>query len=171
MNLDALIPVSPRNDSDVRDSSKRSDLIHARRILIAEDDDLIRWIISNTLADDGYPVDAVADGEEAWETLRHDTYDLLVTDNEMPRLTGIKLIERIRNAGMGLPVIVASVTFPMDRVRDYPQLQIAAVIPKPFRKLEFLDTVRNVLSSPEDTLTDHALLRRGALKQLALQHP
>jgi DNA-binding NtrC family response regulator len=158
MNLDALIPVSPCNGSGVRDSSKPPELIRARRILIAEDDDIIRWIISNTLADDGYTVDATADGEEAWETLRHDAYDLLVTDNEMPRLTGIKLIERVRKAGMSLPVIVASGTFPMDRARDYPQLQIAAVIPKPFRKLEFLDAVRNVLSSNDDTITDHAPL-------------
>jgi CheY-like chemotaxis protein len=150
MNLDDLIPVSPRNGSDVRDYSKPSGLFHARRILIAEDDDIVRWIISNTLADDGYTVDAVADGEEAWETLRHDAYDLLVTDNEMPRLTGIRLIERIRNAGMALPVMVASGTFSAESVRDYPQLQIAAVIPKPFRKLEFLDVVRNVLSSQED---------------------
>jgi DNA-binding NtrC family response regulator len=150
MNLDPLIPASPRNGLGFKDSLLPSEPIHARRILIAEDDDLIRWIMSNTLADDGYTVDAAADGEEAWEALRHDAYDLLVTDNDMPRLTGLKLIERIRKTGMSLPVIVASGTFPMDRARDYPQLQIAEVIPKPFRKLEFLDTVRNVLSSNED---------------------
>jgi CheY-like chemotaxis protein len=150
MNLDALITVSPRNDSGFRDSAKPADLIHARRILIAEDDDIVRWIISNTLADEGYTVEVAADGEEAWEALRQDAYDLLVTDNDMPRLTGLKLIERIRKAGMVLPVIVASGTFSAESVRDYPQLQIAAVIPKPSRKLEFLDAVRNVLSSQED---------------------
>jgi two-component system cell cycle response regulator CpdR len=144
------MPVSSRNRSGVRDSSKPSDLIHARRILIAEDDEIIRRIISNALADDGYAVNAAADGEQAWEALRHDSYDLLVTDNEMARLTGIKLIERVRKAGMGLPVIVASDTFTVESVRDCPQLQIAAVIPKPFHKLEFLDTVRNVLPSNED---------------------
>src|ERR1022692_4621920 len=150
MNLDTLIPVSPRKGSGFRDSSKPFDLIYARRILVAEDDEIIRRIISNALADDGYVVNAAADGEQAWEALRHDSYDLLVTDNDMPRLTGLKLIERIRQAGMGLPVIVASGTFTVERVLDYPQLQIAAVIPKPFQKLEFLDTVRNVLSSNED---------------------
>ena len=150
MNLDAFIPVLPRNGPSVRDTSKPSDLIHARRILIAEDDDIIRQIISKALVDDGYAVNAAADGEQAWETLRRDAYDLLVTDNEMPHLTGLKLIERIRKAGMSLPVIVASGNFPVDRARDYPQFQISAVIPKPFRKLEFLDTVRNVLSSKED---------------------
>jgi len=151
MNLDTVIPASPRSDSGFKDSSMPSETIHVRRILIAEDDDLIRWIISNTLAEDGHTVTAAADGEEAWEALRHDAYDLLVTDNDMPRLTGLKLIERIRKAGMALPVIVASGTFSAESVRDYPQLQITAVIPKPFHKLEFLDSVRKVLSLQEDT--------------------
>jgi DNA-binding NtrC family response regulator len=149
MNLDAPISVPPGNDSGIGDSSEPSDLIYMRRILIAEDDDIIRQIISKALVDEGYAVNATADGEQAWEELRHDSYDLLVTDNEMPRLTGIKLIERVRKAGMSLPVIVASGNFPVDRARDYPQFQIAAVIPKPFRNLEFLDAVRNVLSSKE----------------------
>jgi CheY-like chemotaxis protein len=168
MNLDALIPVSPRDGSGFKDSIMPSEPIHARRILIAEDDDIIRQIMSGFLANEGYVVNAAADGEQAWEALRHSDYDLLVTDNDMPRLTGLKLIERIRNAGMSLPIIVASVTFPMDRAHDYPQLQIAAVISKPFRKLEFLDTVRDVLSSQEDAIPDHALLRRGTSKGLVL---
>ena len=161
MNLDALIPVSPRNGSGDRDPSKPSGLIHARRILIAEDDEIIRQIISDALVDDGHAVNAAADGEQAWEALRHDAYDLLVTDNEMPRLTGIKLIERIRKSGMSLPVIVASGSFSVESMRDHPQLQIEAVIPKPFGKSEFLDIVRNVLSSSEDTFTDHAPLNRS----------
>ena len=150
MNLGALIPASPRNGPDIRDSSKPSDLIHARRILIAEDDNMIRQIISDFLVADGYIVSAAADGEQAWEALRRDNYDLLVTDNSMPRLTGINLIERIRKAGMSLPVIVASSSFFAWDVREYRHLQIAAVLPKPFGGLEFLDTVRNVLSSGED---------------------
>ena len=150
MNLDARIPGSLHNGSAVRGSSKPSDLIHARRILIAEDDDLIRRIISNALAEDGYTVNAVADGEQAWEALRHDVYDLLVTDNEMPRLTGLKLIKRIRQAGTDLPVIVASGSFTLKNIPDYPQLQITAAVPKPFDKSEFLDAVRNILLSNED---------------------
>jgi len=150
MNFDALKPVSPRNDSGFKDSTMPSEPIHARRILIAEDDELIRQIISDFLLNEGYVVNAVADGEQAWEALRHDAYDLLVTDNSMPRLTGIKLIERVRKAGMSLPVIVASSSFFAWNLREYPHLQITAVIPKPFDRLEFLDAVRNVLSSNED---------------------
>ena len=142
--------------SGFKDSSKPSVFNRARRILIAEDDDIIRQIISNILADEGYAVNAAADGEQAWKALRQDPYDLLVTDNEMPRLTGIDLIDQIRKAGMSLPVIVASSSFPVDRARAYPQLQITAAVPKPFGRLKFLDTVKNVLSPNKDSFADHA---------------
>src|ERR1019366_553439 len=130
------------------------------RILVADDDEAVRCLISIALADAGFNVNAVSDGQEAWEALLHKHYDLLVTDNEMPRLTGIKLIERIREQGMSLLVIIASGTFPVERVRNDPQLQIAAALPKPFRIPELLDTVRDVLaSSPGDTTKHNAAAR------------
>jgi DNA-binding NtrC family response regulator len=163
MNLDVLMSVPPRIYSAGVDSSKPSDRLHARRILVAEDAEIIRWIISNMLAEDGYTVSSAADGEQAWEALRYGSYDLLVTDNEMPRLTGLRLIERIRKAGMSLPIIVASGSFSVESVRDHLQLQIAAVIPKPFGKLEFLDIVRNVLSTHGDTFREDASVRQSQL--------
>ena len=106
---------------------------------MADDDEGIRQLISTVLAHAGFEVNAASDGQQAWEALLHEHYDLLVTDNEMPRLPGIKLIERIREEGMSLPVIIASGTFPVERVRNDPQLQIAAVLPKPFRIPELLE--------------------------------
>ena len=82
-----------------------------RRILVADDDEGIRRLISAVLARAGFDVNTASDGQQAWEALLHEPYDLLVTDNEMPRLAGVELIARIRDAGMSLPVIVASGTF------------------------------------------------------------
>jgi DNA-binding response OmpR family regulator len=121
------------------------------RVLVAEDDALIRQIICRVLVEDGIAVDAASDGEQAWDALNLGHYDLLVTDNDMPRLTGIKLIERIRKAGIGLPIIIESGSFAEENTHDYPCLQFAVVISKPFGKLEFLNVVRNVLSSYGDT--------------------
>jgi DNA-binding response OmpR family regulator len=130
--------------------------VRAQRILVADDEEDIRHLISSVLAGAGFDVNTAFDGEEAWEALQHEHCDLLITDNEMPRLTGIKLIERIRDSGMSLPVIVASGFFSTEGVRDYAQLQIAAVIPKPFNIGEFLTTVRIALRvSGEDAATDH----------------
>ena len=159
MKLQTLIPASPRDVSCVEDSQNPPELIHVQRILVADDDECIRQLVSTALNVDGFDVDAAADGEQAWEALHHEHYDLLVTDNEMPRLAGLKLIERIRNEGMSLPIIVASGSLSAERVRDNPHLQIAAVLPKPFDLLELLATVRNALRTagkpPPATQTFH----------------
>ena len=128
------------------------ELIFARRILAADDDPILCRLISDFLVKDGFAVDTVSDGEQAWDALQHGHYDLLVTDNEMPHLTGVKLIERMRQAGMSLPVIMASTSFSVDSVRECPQLQIAAVVPKPFRRFELLNAVKTIL--PECGIAD-----------------
>ena len=121
---------------------------------MADDDEGIRRLISTVLAGAGFDVNAASDGQEAWEALLHEHYDLLVTDDEMPRLAGIKLIERIREAGMSLPVIIVSGAFSVEKVRRLSsQRQIAAVLPKPFRIWELLDAVKHVLQAPRGNTT------------------
>lgn len=145
VNSETRIPRSPRDASCVMDSSPPPVPVRPRRILVADDDEGIRSLLSAVLGDAGFNVNAASDGQQAWEALLHEHYDLLVTDNEMPRLVGIELIERIRDAGMTLPIIIASGSFPMEKVRDHPELQIAAALPKPFRIFELLDAVQDVV--------------------------
>jgi DNA-binding response OmpR family regulator len=160
MKLNTHIPVPPRKRPCVSDPSW-APVPRVRRILVADDDEDIRRLISNILAGDGFDVFTASDGEQAWEALLHERYDLIVADNEMPRLMGIQLIERIREAGMSLPVIIASGTLSKEGVRDYAELQITAVIPKPFDIREFLTIVRLALRvSGEGAAADHGTFRR-----------
>jgi CheY-like chemotaxis protein len=128
----------------VADAAERPGAVRPRRILVADDDEAIRDLISTALAGAGFEVKAASDGQLAWEALVHERYDLLVTDNEMPHLPGIELIERIRDRGISVPIIIASGSFPMEKVREHPELQIAAALPKPFRIIELLNAVRQV---------------------------
>ena len=66
------------------------------RVLLAEDSPFFRQMIANYLESAGYEVVTAADGEEAWEKLQQGEYDVLVTDIEMPRMTGIELAKRVR---------------------------------------------------------------------------
>jgi DNA-binding response OmpR family regulator len=158
MKLQNLIPTPPRDGSYVTDRSRLPFPARMQRILVTDDEEDIRHLISSVLAGDGFDVTTASDGEKAWEALLHERYDLLVTDNEMPGLMGINLIERIRKAGMKLPVIVASAFLSVEGVRDYAELQITAVIPKPFDISEFLNIVRIALRvSGEDAATDHGI--------------
>lgn len=68
----------------------------AKRILVVDDSRSVRAAVSHILRAAGYSVDVAADGWEAWERLQLRSYDLLITDLEMPRLHGHELIARCR---------------------------------------------------------------------------
>jgi chemosensory pili system protein ChpA (sensor histidine kinase/response regulator) len=80
------------------------------RILVADDSRTVREALGRMLGAEAYVVDLAVDGEEAWEMLHEVTYDLLVTDLEMPRLSGVALIERVRrwDPGSRLPILAIS---------------------------------------------------------------
>src|SRR5579859_935677 len=79
-----------------------------RRILVVDDDADIRQLSTDVLIQHGYHVDAAEDGAAAWEALQLKRYDLLVTDNEMPKLSGVELLEKLHAARMALPIIMAT---------------------------------------------------------------
>jgi DNA-binding response OmpR family regulator len=122
------------------------------RILVADDEPDIRQLSTEVLIHSGYKVDAAADGAAAWEALRTDRYDLMITDNNMPKLTGVELIRKLRSARMALPVIMATGTLPKEAFTRYPWLQPAATLLKPYAVEELLETVRVVLCTPPTML-------------------
>lgn len=118
----------------------------AQRILVAEDDADLRRLYSEVLTRDGYRVDTAENGEAAWEALQAvnsaaEGYDLLITDNNMPNLTGIELIQKLRTARMTLPVIMASGTSPLNS--DW--LNLAAILEKPVSLDDLANKVGEVL--------------------------
>jgi len=144
MNPVTLVPAPPRDGSCVKGPSEPSVASRKWRILVADDEEGIRHLSSLVLAGGGFDVNVSADGEQAWDALSHEHYDLLITDNDMPRLTGMKLIERIRQAGMQLPVIMASGSLPTVSAGEHLQLQISEVLLKPFTTPELMSAVRGV---------------------------
>ena len=118
-----------------------------RRILLVEDDSEMCEIGAEVLIRSGYEVDTAADGADAWKALNDRSYDLLITDNKMPRVTGMELIKKLRSEDMTLLVILASGTVPVEELSRHPWLQLDAMLPKPFTTAQLLDTVNKVLNA------------------------
>src|SRR6478736_1378281 len=119
------------------------------RILVVDDDESLRQLNTEVLKQSGYAVDAADDGDVAWETLQLTSYDLLITDQKMARVSGIELLRKLRAARMELPVIMATGTSPQAEFTRQPWLQPAAVLLKPYTISELLVVVRNVLYAAE----------------------
>jgi two-component system response regulator YesN len=77
--------------------------------------------------------------------LQLDNYDLMVTDNDMPRMSGLELMQKLQAARMALPVIMATGTVPDDEFSRYELLQPARTLIKPYTFDELLDAVKEVL--------------------------
>lgn len=113
-------------------------------LLALADQPDIRRLNAEVLIHSGYHVDAAADGATARKALSADSYDLMITDNNMSRLTGAELLKKLRSARMALPVVMAA-ELPMHELARNPSLQLAALLQKPFYVSQLLDTVRVVL--------------------------
>ena len=80
------------------------------RLLLAEDDDLLRSTLKRDFECAGYAVDVASDGERAEFLGATEPYDAAVLDLGLPRLPGLDVLRRWREAGHALPVIVLTAT-------------------------------------------------------------
>ena len=121
------------------------------RILVVDDEPDIRGLNAEVLIRAGYKVATAEDGLAGWEALhasRHapGSFDFLITDFDMPGMTGLALIKKLRDAHMILPVIMATGKLPQeDLFTRYPWLQPAVMLMKPYSSEQLLGTVKAAL--------------------------
>ena len=121
------------------------------RILVVEDEPDIRRNNAMVLHHAGYRVATAEDGASAWKALQASRYDILITDNTMPGVTGLDLIKMLRSEEMPLLVILASGTVPEEELDQYPWLRLDGLLLKPYTAEAILDSVKNILREEEDT--------------------
>ena len=120
----------------------------AARILLADDNPKNIRLLEMTLKQDGYQLLVAVDGEEALSRLHTEAFDLVVSDVDMPRMTGLELTEAIRADALlaSLPVIlVTSLATPEDRRRGLEAGASAFVAKGNFDSGNLLDIVRRFL--------------------------
>lgn len=117
-----------------------------KRVLTVDDSATVRQVLSMSLTGAGYDVVEAGDGEDA--LIRFDTYtfDLVVTDLNMPRMDGIDLIRAIRKkAGARfLPIIMLTSESQPERKQEGKKAGASGWITKPFRPDQLLAVVRMI---------------------------
>ena len=76
------------------------------RILIADDEDVIRFVLHEALQKEGYEIEEAAHGEEAVLKVRNTSFDLVILDIKMPRMDGIEALKEIQKIDPGMPVVM-----------------------------------------------------------------
>jgi two-component system, cell cycle sensor histidine kinase and response regulator CckA len=120
-----------------------------QRILVVDDDISVRQLSTEMLIRAGYEVDSAADGAGGWKALQGKSYDLLITDNFMPKVTGIEVVKKLHAAGIKLPVIMATAVVPQQEFISHPYLQSVTTLLKPFRAEALLSAVKKILAADD----------------------
>jgi CheY-like chemotaxis protein len=114
------------------------------RILVVDDEPMVRFLLVRFLEEEGHTVDEAADGIDALEHLNQRPYDLLITDVHMPRMSGIDLVRALRRRGNHIPLVVMD-SYPDLFTESEVGAEAFAMLAKPFD----LSEVRRVLQQLE----------------------
>ena len=132
----------------------------AARILIADDEDSLRWVLEKGLRGVGYDVTSVKDGEEAVRVFEAQPFDLVFLDVRMPGLDGLTALERIRDLRPDVYVIVMTAHGSMDTAIKAMQRGAYDYLNKPFDLDEVLLLSERALAASRLT-QEVARLRTG----------
>lgn len=117
------------------------------RVLVVDDDDMVRETFVVALERGGFEVADAANGREAQRRLEQSTFDVVVTDILMPEKDGIEMILDIRKRDPGLGIVAVSGGGAMDAIKllDFArELGADRVVPKPVQPATLVDLVREV---------------------------
>ena len=130
------------------------------RILIAEDDSLLAEGLTRSLRESGYAVDCVGTGAEADSATSAFEFDLLILDLNLPKMSGLEVLKRLRSRSRQLPVLILTAQNGVeDRVRGL-DLGADDFLAKPFALEELKARVRALTRRSASTTT---LFRHGGL--------
>ena len=113
------------------------------KILICEDDPISATILTIVLKEEGYLVNLAKDGKEAIDFLNDNRYDLIITDARMPHMSGMELIEHVRNVlKLNTHVMVLTAMMETTMKKEFLDAGANDYIIKPFETAELLKKIK-----------------------------
>jgi DNA-binding NtrC family response regulator len=117
------------------------------KILVIDDEKLIRWSLKEILSQEGYEVDTIDSAGEAINLARDIPYNLIIADLEIHDENGIEMLKKIREFRPGVITIILSARPKLQIKPEFGDLQVFAIIEKPFKSEQLLSIAKEALES------------------------
>ena len=130
-----------------------------RRILIADDEESMRWVLSKALRKKGFQVDLASDGGQALRQIQEQSYDLAIVDIKMPVMSGLALLEKARELRPDMLVVVMTAESSMKNAVEAMKRGAYDYITKPF-DLEVIDAIIEKVSRVREVTNQVTLLKQ-----------
>ncbi|GGJ74670.1 hypothetical protein GCM10008982_24870 [Anoxybacillus voinovskiensis] len=117
------------------------------KILLAEDEEVLRMLVVDTLEDEGYEIDEACDGQEAIELIKENEYDLILLDYMMPIYTGLEVIQQVRELPEKKHVKIMMLSAKSQQADQQRVLEAGAdyFMAKPYSPLELVKRIEEIL--------------------------
>ncbi len=113
------------------------------RVLVVDDEDTLRMVISQVLEEDGYDVTTAASGEEALDLFRQSSFPIVVTDIIMGKMSGLELLQEVKVLDSEALVVVITSQASVDRATAAIRSGAYDFLTKPFDELDVISAVVN----------------------------
>lgn len=134
---------------DASPSSAPNATTAGARVLVVEDEDVIRALLEETLRDEGFRVEGVSTGEEALKRLESSLYDVVLLDLNLPGIHGLNVLSAAPSSQTDAQFIVMTAFGSVDTAVDAMKLGAFDYLNKPFRTAELLLTLRRAVEEKE----------------------
>jgi DNA-binding response OmpR family regulator len=101
-------------------------------VLLIEDSSEVRDVLTDILVKDGYKVKSAADGIRAWNILNSESFDLIISDTDIPGMDGLELIANMRKKSIETPVLLTSGVNRIKKNKARNDLSRCRLLCKPF---------------------------------------
>ncbi len=130
------------------------------QILIVDDEQKMRNLLSMMLERKGYSIDQASDGKDALNKLSAQTYDLVISDIKMPRMDGKELIKKMKKDGVITPLVFITAFATVDSAVEMMQQGAVDYVTKPFDEAKIQLTVKKALAFSE-LITENTEMKKA----------
>ncbi len=117
-----------------------------RKILVVDDEDALRTVLSGELVSEGYEVRTAADGDEAISNIQKESFDLVLLDIKMPRMNGFEVLKFIKEKFPRTRVVMLTGFADLKNAIESKKLGAEDFVSKPYDLVDLLTTIERVLS-------------------------
>ena len=139
--------------------------VKKRKILLVEDEAVVREAVRDWLIEDGYVVDIAKDGEEALEKIREEEFGVIVLDLKLPGIDGLQVFEEAKELKPETKGVIITAYPSKETLEKAKRLGLLDYLPKPFRVEDLEKIISGALGEAEKKLAgkEHIWLELGAV--------
>jgi CheY-like chemotaxis protein len=135
-------------------TGRKEGVQNVKKILLIDDEEVVRSVVGEILKRAGYWVQTAADGKSGLELFQRDEFDLLITDLLMPETDGLETIMALRRQRKAMKIMAISgcgLTLGGEYLKIAEHLGADITLAKPFTQASLLTAVASLLGSPSQT--------------------